>query len=213
MKFQEFEELYQDCQNALAETCSQFAWEDAELYAQWLGQTYEYARFSTRILALTAGHLSIEQTAISNRFIQHAAEEKGHDRLILNDLRALNRSVENIPLHAEAEAFHKSLYFWIYQGNPIGIMGWVLALEGFAVRNGPQIFERVLKAHGPKAVSFVKVHSAEDEDHLAKAFATVRDFTESDLATLAQAFSLYTRLYQSIYSAITNSQKSTLRAA
>lgn len=213
MKFQEFEKLYQESQLSLTETCARFSWEDAELYSLWLAQTYEYARFSTRILALTAGHLPIEQTAISNRFIQHAAEEKGHDRLILNDLRALNRNIETLPLYAEAEAFHKSLYYWIYQGNPIGIMGWVLALEGFAVSNGPQIFERVLKAHGPKAVSFVKVHSNEDEDHLAKAFATVRDFSESDLATLAQAYSLYTQLYQNIYTALMKSAKSARRVA
>jgi pyrroloquinoline quinone (PQQ) biosynthesis protein C len=167
-----------------------------------LAQTYEYANFSTRILALTAGHFPIDKTLFATRFIQHAAEEKGHDRLLVNDAKALGYDLAKLPVLAEAEAFHKSLYFWIYQGQPVVMLGWVLCLECFAVENGPRAFERVEKAFGKKAASFLFVHAHEDPDHVAKAFETIRNLSESDLDQISHGLNLYASLYESMYRAI-----------
>jgi len=195
----------EEIQKKLAKMAKEFPWEDASAYMGWLTQSYEYVRFSTRILALTSGHFPLDKTAHSNRFIQHAAEEKGHDRLLVNDAKALGWDLPNAPVLPIAEAFHKSLYFWIYQGRPCVILGWVLCLEGFAIRNCAPIFERVEKAFGKRAGSFLHVHAAEDPDHLDKAFAALESCSEGDLLDVLHGLELYGALYEAIFQSIERS--------
>ncbi len=205
MTFEEFETRFQAHQSRLTVMATHFPWEKREAYLSWLAQSYEYVRYSTRILALTAGKFPIDKNAFSTRFIQHAAEERGHDRLLVNDANFLDHHLPELPVLPEAEAFHKSLYFWIFQDNPMVILGWVFCLEGFAVLNAPGIYERVVAAHGKRAASFLHVHSAEDPDHLEKAFAAVRSLAPADLLDISQGLDLYARLYENIYTAIETS--------
>lgn len=198
---------FHDTQARLTRVAEDFPWEDRDAYVGFLAQSYEYVRASTRILALTAGRLPAGQTPLSNRFIQHAAEEKGHDRLLLNDAKALGADLAATPVLPEAEAFHKSLYYWIYQGDPMAILGWVLCLEGFAVANGSAIHARVERAHGKRAASFLAVHSAEDPDHVEKALAELRKLGEPELATVCHGIQLYSSLYARIYAAIRERRK------
>src|SRR5690242_4687019 len=113
MKIEELQKKFEKIQTHLSKMSEEFPWENREVYASWLAQSYEYVRFSTRILALTAGHFPLEKTSHSTRFIQHAAEEKGHDKLLINDAKALGFDLKRLEVLPEAEAFHKSLYFWI----------------------------------------------------------------------------------------------------
>lgn len=210
MKLNELTQKYEVIQKEMKMSSDRFSWENKQYYSLWLRQTYEYACHSTRILALTAGHFNPYQTSFSNRFIQHAAEEKGHDKLLLNDAKSLGITLENMPLLPEAEAFHKSLYFWIYQHKPLVILGWVLCLEGFAVHCGKSIFERVEKSHGKKASSFVYVHSKEDEDHLKKAFETLKNLNEDEISEVYRGLKLYSSLYTNIFNSIESYQSEAL---
>jgi hypothetical protein len=193
---------FEKIQDQLSEVSESFPWENTEAYVSWLAQTLEYASYATRILALTGGHFPLHQTALAARFFQHATEEKGHDKLLFSDAKALGYELANIPLLAEAEAFHKSLYFWIYQGRPAVIMGWILLLEGFAIRRGPAIYARAEKAYGRKPTSYLRVHTEEDPDHVDKAFEVLSIFSESELKDVAHGLELYASLYANIYKAI-----------
>lgn len=209
MNFQSLKKNFDRIQLQLDAATRAFPWEDKDAYRLWLAQSYEYVRYSTRILALTAGHLDLHQTLMSNRFIQHAAEEKNHDKLLAQDAKALGTAILELPVLAEAEAFHKSLYYWIYQGAPAAILGWVLCLEGCAVRNGPMVFTRAEQAHGTKAASFLKVHSAEDPEHMEKALATLEHLNEEELRQVNHGLELYAQLYMNIFSAIQRQAKTT----
>jgi len=178
-----------------------FPWEDKDAYASWLAQTNEYVMHGTRILALTAGHFPMDKTPLAARFIQHATEEKGHEKLLLNDAKALGKELSDLPVLPEAEAFHKSVYYWIYHARPGVIMGWILFLEGVAIRTGPMAFERAVKVHG-KATSFLRVHTQEDPDHVDKAFEVLGLFSEKELEDVAHGLELYSALYENIFKAI-----------
>lgn len=208
MNIQNLQNKSKEVQDRLAKMAENFPWESKAAYASWLAQTYEYARFSTRILALTAGHFRLDQTQYSTRFIQHAAEEKGHDRLLANDAKALGYEISGISVLPEAEAFHKSLYFWIYQAQPSVIFGWVLCLECYAVQSAPKIFERVEKAFGKKAAGFLNVHAHEDPDHVQKAFSALEKLSEADLKEVMHGLELYARLYENMHRAIIEEARS-----
>lgn len=214
MNIEELRVKFDKIQYHLSRMSEVFPWENKEAYASWLAQSFEYARFSTRILALTAGHFPLDKTSHSTRFIQHAAEEKGHEKMLINDAKALGLDIEKIPVLPEAEAFHKSLYFWIYQGRPSVILGWVLCLEGFAVKCAAKMYERSERAHGKKAATFLRVHAAEDADHVQKAFATIRELSAADISEVSHGLELYAKLYENIYASIvTHSKSETLQAA
>ena len=173
-----------------------FNWGDQETYINWLASTYEYAVQSTRILALTAGFFPKTMTAYSNRFIAHAAEEKNHDKLIESDAKSFGIDISQLKPSPVAEAFHKSLYYWIFNGQPLAIFGWILALEGIAVRHGKPAYAKAEKAFGKKGTLFLKVHAEEDEDHLTKAFESISELKSDELEQVAQGFDLYLSLYQ-----------------
>ena len=146
-------------QELMIAAIKQFPWDNKEAYAEWLANTYHYAFNSTRIIALGAGTMPPHLTKISNRFIQHVAEEKGHEVLLQNDVKALDIDIKNLPVTTAMEMYYRSLYFWVSpSGNPVGLFGWILSLEALAANVGGYILAEVQKHHPPKSSSFsVKV--------------------------------------------------------
>ena len=202
MNKQMIQRRFEEIQNEMHALTQSFPWEEPDAYLSFLAQTLEYATYTTRLLALTAGHFPLSRTSFAARFIQHAAEEKGHDKLLLNDAMALGVDLSSVPVLPEGEAFHKSLYFWIYQGRPTVIMGWVLFLEGLAVRSGPDIHARAERAYGRRPTSFLRVHTEEDPDHVEKALALLDEFSEAELREVAHGLELYFGLYAAMLAAI-----------
>lgn len=213
MKVEQVKKVFEEANRKVQATVEAFPWENQEAYLGWLAQTLEYVTYTTRILALTGAHFPLDKTSIASRFIQHATEEKGHDKLLHRDAAALGMDLSKIPVSPEAEAFHKSVYFWIYQGQPAVVMGWVIFLEGFAVRNGKKLHERAEAGHGKKAVSFLKVHTQEDPEHLEMAFKTLEAFSEKELEDVAHGIELYGKLYENVYKGICEQVAATRKAA
>lgn len=179
-----------------------FPWHDRNAYVSWLGNSFEYVNHVTRILSLTGGRLPMRLTKLSNRFIQHAAEEKGHEKLIINDCKAFQLDPATIPVLPEAEAFHKSLYYWIYQGSPTVVLGWAIFLEAVAVRFGQTIFDRVEPVHGKKACSFLRVHIQEDPDHVRQGEEILKSLSGADFEEVCHGIRLYAGLYENMYRAL-----------
>jgi hypothetical protein len=202
MNREQVKKKFDEVQEAMAAVAKAFPWEDRAAYLSWMAQTLEYVTYTTRILAQTGASFPLRQTALASRFIQHATEEKGHEKLLHHDAKALGADLSKLPLLPEAEAFHKSVYYWIYQGRPAVVMGWALFLEGYAVKNGGCVYERAVAAYGPKPTSFLKVHTQEDPDHVDKAFAVLDGFSSEELADVVHGLELYAKLYANIYRAI-----------
>ncbi len=200
---EDLRKLYDKLQIELSEIRSNFPWTNKDAYISWLVQSYEYAYNSTRILAMTGGKMPRDKTKYSNRFISHAAEEKGHEKLLENDVKSFGLGMSMQEVLPQAKAFHQSLYYWLGFDNPVGMFGWVLALEGFAVKNVPQMYEVCLSEFGPKATSFLKVHAQEDEDHLEKAFKSINDFTPEENQLVGETMYQYSCLYGEILKKIT----------
>lgn len=203
---------YEIVQSKMDKAIEHFPWENRDAYLSWLRQTYEYAKNSTRILALTAGFLT--NTQYSNRFLQHTAEEKGHEKLLENDTKHLSSSLAQLKAFPEAKAFHQSLYYSMLYDDPMAVFGWVIMLEGVACRKGGYIYDRVVKAHGPKGASFLKVHATEDIKHIESALATLATITESERLVVIEAMEMYADLYCLVLNRVTaESSKQTSQAA
>lgn len=209
VSFSSIEKKFDETQNQLKETIQSFPWENQEAYTQWLANTYHYVLNSTRILAMGGACMPQNLTPLSNRFIVHAAEEKGHEKLLERDLKYFNLTPPEVPVTIDMQMYHQSLYYWMSPagGHPIGLMGWILSLEGVATKLGPWAYQKAKSAFSDKATNFLRVHAEEDPDHLEKAFQALKGLPTEELKIALDSIDLYSRQYQNILKTIMESVK------
>ncbi|QDK41614.1 hypothetical protein DOM21_09140 [Bacteriovorax stolpii] len=145
-------------------------WENKDFYANYMAQTFFYVRHSTRMLALSAGRLNYEQQQMIHlRFLKHLGEEANHERLALNDLKALGYSIEDFKELNSTRFFYEPQYFKIEHQDPLALMGYILYLEVLAQKICPPLSKKLSTIYGKKAVTFLFVHGEEDPHHVEEA--------------------------------------------
>lgn len=147
-------------------------WQNDLVYAGWLSQAYYIAKQSTSYLGLAMMHAA-KYPAFHKRCTAHIAEETGHEKLIMNDLAQLGYSL--FPELPMTSAVYQPQYYRIAVENPLSFIGYVLFLELLAPAYGPYVIDRV---SNKKALSFLKVHTTADEDHVEEAAAQLAGLPE-----------------------------------
>lgn len=175
-------------------------WEDPKFYAMWCAQTYYFVSQSTRLLAAGAARLSVARDAQHIRFINHCQEEKHHEVLIQRDLEHLGYSLDAIPELPMTSQLYQSQFYLIEYHDPVALFGNIFYMEGMSLSSGPQVYERVRKAFGDKATTFLKVHVSNDIGHMEKAKAILRGLTEPQLHLVERSLWQTTAIYESMLS-------------
>ena len=179
----------------VGESLLQFPWGDQDAYANWLSQTYHFANATTRLLCLVAALVPYTEQEMHHRFIDHAKEERSHEKLIIQDLKHANLAAVR-PATAITQAFYQSQYFWIQNQSPLSFFGYVLMLEGIAAQFGMQVYALAKASFGEKACSFLRVHAIEDQDHIAKAFMSLDKISTDVEQKIIENFDFSAGLYQ-----------------
>lgn len=148
----------------------EFPWEEPAFYAGYLSQVVHYTRYSTRMLAAAAS-LTMNQ-AYYKRLVAHIREEEGHDRLALADLKQMGEGYGLADDLGVTRALWETQFYKI-QRHPEALLGYVLALEMFAVEVYPPLLVRIREAHGSSCVNFVRVHAEEDPHHVDEALEQI----------------------------------------
>lgn len=176
----------------------QAPWEDVAFYSEWLAQTAFFVNHSTRLLSLCAAHCNRDQQIFHDRFISHAAEEKGHERLAIKDLRNIGMDFKDFSEASATMSLYQPQYFWIQFKSPTAFFGYIFCLEIIAKEVGPTIFKKTTELYGPKASHFIRVHAEEDQDHVEKALKMLNQINETDqiyaMENLIQSCDNYVRL-------------------
>jgi len=193
-----FSELFKKEINELGKILVEAPWHNEKFYTAWLAQTYYFVKESSRLLMLCGSRIPQENTQLHFRFIKHAAEEKGHEFLLLKDLKKLGHSVEEVLEFSSTAGFYQSQYFWIEHRNPLAFFGYVLVLEGLASVHGDRVHAQALKAFGSEATSFLKVHAEEDPDHTEKALKELESLSGESMRAVEENFRLALGAYAQI---------------
>lgn len=157
-----------------------FPFEEREAYLEFLAQTRHYVAHTTRVLALAASRLGPDREALHARFLRHALEELGHHTLAERDAKKLGEDVLARPELPTTAALYQSQYFVVERLAAPILLGHVVALEGLSCRHGPAVHERVKRAHGALAASFIRVHADADVDHVEKAILAVEQLPPAE---------------------------------
>jgi hypothetical protein len=180
MQNQKLLSVFEKVMTKAKDTFHEFPWENKWAYGQWLRQTFYYVENSTRLVALTGARFPTNRNDMHRRFMQHCQEEMGHEVLPVRDIKALGLEFDNLYVYPESKALYQSQHFFVERLDPIAFYGYLLFLEGLAVHHARHAIDRAKKAHGEKAIGFLKLHADEDEDHLVKAFKTLENISDQD---------------------------------
>ena len=140
-------------------------------YAAYLRETYHLVRQTPRYLAAAAARA--DEPWLRDWFLDLAVDERGHDKLCVHDLRKMDIAPE--PFLAGQPGLGSwtmisQNHFLATSADPAGILGFAVATEGL----GASLAVRAARAmqrydFARPAMSFLKVHSTEDQDHIARA--------------------------------------------
>jgi hypothetical protein len=180
--------LLSTCVEQVSSAIDRFPWESREAYGDWLAQTYYYVRHSTRLLAASAARFAFDPrgNALHHRFATHMGEEKKHELLASHDLKELGTSIEMLPERSSTRLFYEPQYYKIEHEHPIALFGYILPLEAVGPLCGGKIIGRVAGSHGTKCTSFLKLHAADDVEHVEKALEMVAGVPAHERAIIEQ---------------------------
>jgi pyrroloquinoline quinone (PQQ) biosynthesis protein C len=162
---------------------------DAEGYAKWLVQTYHYVRWTTPLLARASQRMKQLgwHPELAELLLQKAAEEQGHERWLLADLKNLGwtrEQVERTELRPAVVAYVAWNRFTSETGEPTAFLGTAYVLEYLSVHRAGEAVERLI-ARGAipnirKAVTFLRGHAGADGAHVAELASVLRTLTDPE---------------------------------
>jgi pyrroloquinoline quinone (PQQ) biosynthesis protein C len=171
---------------------NRLSFSDSTTYAQWLAQAYYFVRHSVPLLKVSH-ECSKHDPAYYKRSGEHIAEEKGHEKMLLNDLRTLGFKIDSFPELHSTQALYQAQYYWLEHVSHLSLLGYIVILEGLAVHVGQKKYNEI---SNKKAGSFLKLHVEEDTDHLQKAFDQILSLEEKSRTIVVHNAELTAYLYE-----------------
>lgn len=140
------------------------------VYAAYLRETYYLVGQTPHFLSTAAGRT--EEEWLQDWFLNLAVDERHHDRLCVHDLKNLGfetgEYLARLPGPGAWSMIGQNHYL-ASMLDTAGILGFAAATEGLGAHLGPRVTEAMAQyPFAPKAVSFLKVHAMEDQDHIAR---------------------------------------------
>ena len=174
-------------------------------YLAFLNQAYHHVRHTVPLLMQAGARLSRDQLWLQPAVIEYIAEEAGHDAWILNDIETCGgcrADFEQALPPPESEILVSYLYDVVQRGNPAGIFGMVLVLEGTSANLAPQVANIVQAGLNlpDAAMSYLRSHGELDQDHIQGFEATMnRIASEEDRQAIVRVARNVYRLYGDVY--------------
>lgn len=175
-----------------------FPWENKYAYAMWLAQTHYMVSHSTRLVAMAGAYVPVGQEQLHARFVDHSKEERGHQLVCIQDVKALGYQLSDFPQLYQSAAMYQVQYYWIQHHGPASFFGYTLALECLAEKFGPEVTRRVVSAHGDRAAKFLKLHAEADQDHTEEAYEAIAKIPESQLQPAYENLILSAEIYRAM---------------
>jgi len=179
-----------------------FSWQDPYAYAHWLAQTFYYVREATRLLAYAASRCTHEEEELHHQLLKGVGEEKGHDVMLVNDLKRLGYELSQFKELPATKAYHQTLYFAIDHSGPAALIGYFLPLEGLAAKKLGAGYEIVSRCHSPQAGSFLKAHCLLDVTHFDEGLKSLEKLTPLQLEAVAEGVATSSQLYIGLVQAV-----------
>jgi hypothetical protein len=150
----------------IAAAADRINWKDPDNYGNWLAQTFYYVSHSTRVLTAAAARFDTRFDEQHIQLVQHAKEERSHEKIARGDLLALGRKLEDFPEMGATKALYRNAYYLIDRVHPMSIYGYVALLEILSVKRGPALLKEAEEEFGTNCIRYLKLHTEDDVEHI-----------------------------------------------
>ena len=124
-------------------------------------------------MAFAAGLCADRYDVVRRYLYDHIFEEREHEHLVLNDLRAFDVDVSDIPARLPEFPVQAMLAYNYHHAlaNPVHVLGMIYVLEVLAFLYGGRVAQSISVSMGRKmdeGFTFLDSHAQLDEDHTEK---------------------------------------------
>jgi len=177
-------------------------------YIAFLTQAYHHVRHTVPLMMACGARLPPRLEWLRGAVCEYIEEEYGHERWILDDIRACGGDWEAVRDGRPAlpiELMVAYLYDLIARGNPVGLFGMVNVLEGTSIALATQAagtIQRTL-ALPDTAFSYLSSHGALDQDHMVTYQQLMDRLDDADdqravIHAAKVVYRLYTAMFQGL---------------
>ncbi|WP_024278146.1 iron-containing redox enzyme family protein [Xanthobacter sp. 126] len=142
-----------------------------ELYLAFLTEAYHHVKHTFPLLALAASRTTDERYQAA--LLEYMEEERGHEKWILDDIRAMGGDAEAVRTGQPGQACRVMVgftYYAIEHVSPYAMLGSVHVLEGMSVLLADQLAATLAKTLGSASgagFSYLTSHGSLDQAHVA----------------------------------------------
>jgi len=174
-----------------------------DLYIDFLTQAYHHVKQTYPLLALASVHTDDE--AYQDALIEYMKEERGHEKWILNDIRALGGNADAVRDGKPGQACQIMVgytYYAIEWISPYAMLGSVHVLEGISTMLADKAADAIqssLSVPGTKGFSYLRSHGALDIEHVAFFKGLANAIPQSAHEIIIETSKIIYRLYGDIF--------------
>jgi pyrroloquinoline quinone (PQQ) biosynthesis protein C len=175
-----------------------------ELYLAFLTEAYHHVKHTFPLLSLAAARTRDE--GYQNALAIYMNEEKGHDKWILDDIRAMGGDADAVARgqgSIPCRVMVGYAYYCIEWINPYAFLGMVHVLEGLSVMLAHAVagaVQKSLGAEGAAGFSYLRSHGTLDVEHTALFRNLVDGFEDRETQdVIIDAARVMYRLYGAIF--------------
>lgn len=179
-------------------------------YIRFLGQAYHHVRHTVPLLMACGSRLPSRLDWLREALSEYISEELGHERWILDDIRAAGGDAEaarNANPAPATELMVAYAYDTIERRNPVGFFGMVFVLEGTSVQlasRAAEVLQQQLQLPD-QAFRYLTSHGAIDVDHVDFYRNLVdRLEHEDDRHAVVHSANMFYRLYGAIFDSLSH---------
>jgi pyrroloquinoline quinone (PQQ) biosynthesis protein C len=174
-----------------------------ELYIDFLTQAYHHVKHTYSLLALASAHTQNE--AYQNALVEYMEEERGHEKWILDDIRAMGADADAVRTGQPGQACQIMVgytYYAIEWISPYAMLGSVHVLEGMSTMLADKAADAIqssLTFPGKAGFSYLRSHGALDIEHVAFFKEFVNAIPEEAHTVIVDTSKIIYRLYGDIF--------------
>jgi pyrroloquinoline quinone (PQQ) biosynthesis protein C len=174
------------------------------LYLDFLTEAYHHVKHTFPLLALAASCTSDER--YQDALVEYMAEERGHEKWILDDIRALGGDPDTVRDGQGGPACRIMVgyaYYAIERISPYAFLGSVHVLEGMSVLLADKVANAMKASLGLESdtgFTYLRTHGSLDTEHIAFFRRLVDGFDDPKTQRIIiDNASIFYRLYGSIF--------------
>lgn len=180
-----------------------------EQYVHFMTDLYPIVLHFCPTMAMAAGRCTQEYELVRLYLYDHIHEEKGHEKIVLQDISSFDVPAEtiiNAPVREPVQAMVAFNYYSSLMGNPCSVLGMIYVLEIISSVYAGKVAHAVANSLGrnvSEGFIFLHSHSSADMEHMAKLrqlFQTIQSpDTFADLMkSVTMNFYLFCQILKSI---------------